>query len=220
MPAEAGGTGEGFLYYACMNEEIGRAHWAQLVFGCQAPDAGNCEILHVFGTEEQKRRYLLPNVAGSVRSCFSMTEPEVSGADPTHLRTTAVVDGDEWQPLRPGERLGRRDADQERPHETGALGHGNLLDVVQRHVRRAESHAYDRRDELEVTSRRNLGDDAAETRMEIRLRRDDRREHAPVAGHHGGGSLVARRLQPEDHEARSDGGGSRHMMSASSRLSV
>ena len=54
MPAEAGGTGEGFLYYACMNEEIGRAHWAQLVFGCQAPDAGNAEILHQFGTAEQK----------------------------------------------------------------------------------------------------------------------------------------------------------------------
>src|SRR6185436_7449307 len=46
MPAEAGGTGEGFLFYACMNEEIGRSHWAQLVFGCQAPDAGNAEILH------------------------------------------------------------------------------------------------------------------------------------------------------------------------------
>ena len=51
MPPEAGGTGEGFLYYACMNEEIGRSHWAQLVFGCQAPDAGNAEILHQFGTE-------------------------------------------------------------------------------------------------------------------------------------------------------------------------
>ncbi len=96
MPAEAGGTGEGFLYYACMNEEIGRAHWAQLVFGCQAPDAGNAEILHQFGTEEQKTQFLEPLVAGRARSFFSMTEPDVAGSDPTLLRTRAVVDGDEW----------------------------------------------------------------------------------------------------------------------------
>jgi acyl-CoA dehydrogenase len=52
MPAEAGGTGEGFLSYACVNEEIGRSHWAQLVFGCQAPDAGNAELLHLCGTAD------------------------------------------------------------------------------------------------------------------------------------------------------------------------
>jgi acyl-CoA dehydrogenase len=96
MPAEAGGTGEGFLYYACMNEEIGRAHWAQLVFGCQAPDAGNAEILHQFGTDDQKTQFLEPLVAGQARSFFSMTEPDVAGSDPTLLRTRAVVDGDEW----------------------------------------------------------------------------------------------------------------------------
>ena len=54
VPPEAGGTGLGFLYYACLNEEIGRSTYAQLVFGCQAPDAGNAEILHLFGTDEQK----------------------------------------------------------------------------------------------------------------------------------------------------------------------
>jgi alkylation response protein AidB-like acyl-CoA dehydrogenase len=70
--------------------------WAQLVFNCQAPDAGNGEILHMFGTEEQKERFLRPLVEGTARSFFSMTEPEVSGADPTQLRTTAVLDGDEW----------------------------------------------------------------------------------------------------------------------------
>ena len=96
MPEEAGGTGEGFLYYACMNEEIGRAHWAQLVFGCQAPDAGNAEILHQFGSDEQKERFLEPLVAGRVRSFFSMTEPEVAGSDPTLLRTRAAVEGEEW----------------------------------------------------------------------------------------------------------------------------
>ena len=96
MPVEAGGTGDGFLYYACMNEEIGRSHWAQLVFGCQAPDAGNAEILHAFGTPDQKQRFLEPLVAGQVRSFFSMTEPDVAGSDPTLLRTRAVLDGEEW----------------------------------------------------------------------------------------------------------------------------
>jgi acyl-CoA dehydrogenase len=93
---EAGGTGRGFLAYAYLNEVIGRALWGQLVFGCQAPDAGNAEILHLYGTDEQKERWLRPLVAGEVRSFFSMTEPEVSGADPTGLRTTAVLEGDEW----------------------------------------------------------------------------------------------------------------------------
>jgi acyl-CoA dehydrogenase len=96
LPPEAGGTGQGFLAYAHLNEEIGRSMYAQLVFNCQAPDAGNGEILHLFGTAEQKERWLRPLVEGHARSFFSMTEPEVSGADPTGLRTRAVRDGDEW----------------------------------------------------------------------------------------------------------------------------
>ncbi len=96
LPREAGGSGHGFLAYAQLNEEIGRSTWAQLVFNCQAPDAGNGEILHLFGTDEQKERWLRPLVEGDVRSFFAMTEPEVSGADPTGLRTRAVRDGDEW----------------------------------------------------------------------------------------------------------------------------
>jgi len=96
LPPEAGGTGSGFLTYAHLNEEIGRSTWAQYVFGCQAPDAGNGEILHLFGTPEQKDRFLRPLVAGEVRSFFSMTEPDVPGSDPTTLRTRAVRDGDEW----------------------------------------------------------------------------------------------------------------------------
>jgi alkylation response protein AidB-like acyl-CoA dehydrogenase len=96
VPPEAGGTGTGFLDYAYLNEHIGRSVWGQLVFGCQAPDAGNAEILHLFGTEEQKARWLAPLVAGEIRSFFSMTEPEVPGSDPTTLRTRAVKDGDEW----------------------------------------------------------------------------------------------------------------------------
>jgi len=96
LPKEAGGMGIGFLGYAYLNEKIGRSFAAPRVFGCQAPDAGNAEILHLFGTDEQKRCWLEPLVAGEVRSCFSMTEPEVSGADPVNLRTSAVRDGDEW----------------------------------------------------------------------------------------------------------------------------
>jgi acyl-CoA dehydrogenase len=96
VPPDAGGSGTGFLDYAYLNEHIGRTVWGQLVFGCQAPDAGNAEILHLFGTTEQKERWLYPLVAGSIRSFFSMTEPEVPGSDPTTLRTRAVRDGDEW----------------------------------------------------------------------------------------------------------------------------
>jgi acyl-CoA dehydrogenase len=96
LPPDAGGTGRGFLAYAHLNEEIGRVTWAQYVFNCQAPDAGNGEILHQFGSDEQKERWLAPLVDGTARSFFSMTEPDVSGSDPTGLQTTAVLDGDEW----------------------------------------------------------------------------------------------------------------------------
>ena len=96
LPPEAGGTGSGFLEYAYLNEELGRSMYAQLIFGCQAPDAGNGEILHLFGTDEQKRQFLEPLVSGATRSFFGMTEPEVSGSDPTGLRSRAVRDGDDW----------------------------------------------------------------------------------------------------------------------------
>jgi acyl-CoA dehydrogenase len=96
LPPEAGGSGGGFIEYAHLNEEIGRSTYAQLVFGCQAPDAGNGEILHLYGTEEQRERFLRPLVAGETRSFFGMTEPEVAGSDPTLLRGSAVRDGGEW----------------------------------------------------------------------------------------------------------------------------
>lgn len=93
---EGGGTGKGFLPYAYINEIIGRSPFAPRAFGCQAPDTGNAEIIHLFGTSEQKARWLSPLVAGEIRSFFSMTEPQVSGADPTNLQTKAIRDGDEW----------------------------------------------------------------------------------------------------------------------------
>ncbi len=69
---------------------------AHVVFGTQAPDAGNIEILHMHATDEQRERYLRPLVAGEIRSCFSMTEPETAGSNPLLLETTAVEDGDEF----------------------------------------------------------------------------------------------------------------------------
>jgi acyl-CoA dehydrogenase len=96
LPPEAGGSGRGFLAYALLNEEIGRSFWGQLAFNCQAPDAGNGEILHLFGTDEQKERWLKPLVEGEIRSFFSMTEPDQPGSDPTTLQGRAVREDDEW----------------------------------------------------------------------------------------------------------------------------
>jgi alkylation response protein AidB-like acyl-CoA dehydrogenase len=96
LPAEAGGMGIGFMPYVYLNEIFGRSPYAPRAFGAQAPDSGNAEILWQFGTPEQKERWMKPLVNGDIRSCFSMTEPEVSGADPTGLQTRAVRDGDDW----------------------------------------------------------------------------------------------------------------------------
>ena len=96
LPAEAGGMGIGFMPYVYMNEILGRSGVAPIAFGSQAPDSGNAEILFQFGTPELQEKYMKPLVNGDIWSCFSMTEPEVSGADPTGLRTTGVRDGDEW----------------------------------------------------------------------------------------------------------------------------
>jgi alkylation response protein AidB-like acyl-CoA dehydrogenase len=96
LPREWGGMGIGFIGQALVNEIAGRSVIAPRLFGNAAPDAGNAELLLIAATEEQKEKYLRPLAAGEVRSCFAMTEPEVSGSDPTGLRTTAVRDGNEW----------------------------------------------------------------------------------------------------------------------------
>ena len=80
---------------ALLNEILGRSRWAPSVFGCQAPDSGNAEILAHYGTDEQKARYLQPLLDGEISSCYSMTEPH-AGADPTLFKTRAELDGDEW----------------------------------------------------------------------------------------------------------------------------
>jgi alkylation response protein AidB-like acyl-CoA dehydrogenase len=96
LPKEWGGMGIGFIGQALVNEIIGRSVIAPRLFGNAAPDAGNAELLLIAAKPEQKEQYLRPLAAGEVRSCFAMTEPEVSGSDPTGLRTTAVKKGNEW----------------------------------------------------------------------------------------------------------------------------
>jgi len=92
---ELGGQGYGQLKLALLNEILGRSQWASNVFGCQAPDTGNAEIIAHYGTPEQKERYLRPLLDGEMFSCYSMTEPH-AGADPRMFTTRAVKDGDEW----------------------------------------------------------------------------------------------------------------------------
>ncbi len=96
LPKEAGGMGIGFMPYVYMNEILGRSYLAPRAFGSQAPDSGNAEILWQFGSQEQKDTWLKPLVNGDIRSCFSMTEPDVAGSDPTGLQTRAARDGDDW----------------------------------------------------------------------------------------------------------------------------
>jgi acyl-CoA dehydrogenase len=97
MPDERYGAGLTNWEYGVLCEEMGRSPAiAPMVFNCSAPDTGNMEILAEHGSDEQRERWLRPLLDGEIRSCFSMTEPEVSGSDPTTLRTRAELDGDEW----------------------------------------------------------------------------------------------------------------------------
>ncbi len=96
LPDKKWGAGLSNHDYSILCEQMGRSSIASRVFNCNAPDTGNAEILAEFGSEAQKAEYLRPLLEGSIRSCFSMTEPDSSGSDPTGLLTTAVRDGDEW----------------------------------------------------------------------------------------------------------------------------
>ncbi len=92
---ELGGRGYGQVKLALMNELLGRSSWAPSVFGCQAPDSGNAEILAHYGTDEQKAKYLQPLLDGEISSTYSMTEPQ-AGSDPNYFTCQARRDGDEW----------------------------------------------------------------------------------------------------------------------------
>ena len=95
LTPEYGGQGYGQVRLAYMNEILGRSQFAPTVFGTQAPDSGNAEIIAHYGTDEQKATYLQPLLDGHISSCYSMTEPQ-GGADPGVFRCRAVRDGDEW----------------------------------------------------------------------------------------------------------------------------
>jgi alkylation response protein AidB-like acyl-CoA dehydrogenase len=103
VEAEHGGMGLSLLQFARVSEVLGQSLIGHYVFGCQAPDAGNIEILLEHGTEEQKSLFLEPLLKGEIRSCFSMTEPENPGSNPLMLSTTAkkqaeeyVINGHKW----------------------------------------------------------------------------------------------------------------------------
>lgn len=96
FPEDCGGMGLSMVEHGLVSEALGRSPLGHYVFWCQAPDAGNVEILHKYGTEEQKEKYLKPLVRGDIRSCFSMTEVDMPGSNPVMLETTAVKDGDDY----------------------------------------------------------------------------------------------------------------------------
>jgi acyl-CoA dehydrogenase len=94
LPKEIGGGGLPFMHYVFVNEIVGRSEYA--IAGLGTHSAQDATMLYLYGNNEQKKRWLQPLVNGDIYPCFSMTEPEVSGADPTGLQTRAVQDGDEW----------------------------------------------------------------------------------------------------------------------------
>ncbi len=95
-PLEYGGLGANLVTHGLISEALGRCPLGHYAFGCNAPDAGNAELLHMYGSEEQKRKWLAPLAAGDIRTCFGMTEAANSGANPLMLETRAMLDGDEW----------------------------------------------------------------------------------------------------------------------------
>ncbi len=96
LPESWGGMGLSLEDFGIISELLGTSPFGHYLFNCQAPDVGNMEILHEFGTKEQQEKYLRPLVNGEIRSCFSMTEPDFAGSNPLNMATTAIKEGNEW----------------------------------------------------------------------------------------------------------------------------
>ncbi|MGB0495162.1 MAG: acyl-CoA dehydrogenase family protein [Kangiellaceae bacterium] len=96
IPASIGGCNKSLMQLGLISEVLGQSLVGHFVFGCQAPDAGNIELLHKFGSDAQKEEWMQPLANGDIRSCFGMTEPATAGSNPTLLEASAVLDGDEW----------------------------------------------------------------------------------------------------------------------------
>ena len=135
LPESEHGAGLTNLEYAPLCEEMGKVFWAPEVFNCSAPDTGNMEVFARYASPELQERWLKPLLAGEIRSCFAMTEPDVASSDATNIQSSIVRDGDEyvingrkwWTTGAPDPRckvmifMGKTDPDNENRHKQQSM---------------------------------------------------------------------------------------------------